>query len=379
MAVIDVRCGKCETLMAEMEPGTVDAIVTDPPYALTANKKGGTGIASGNPSTPYGRARISTGNGAGGFMGKRWDDKIPGPEIWSEALRVAKPGAHLVAFGGTRTFHRLICAIEDGGWEIRDCLLWMYGQGFPKSRNLEGEHEGWGTGLKPGWEPICLARKSLEGTVEQNMRKYGIGALNIATSRIEANGRPLRLGLGEDTDGKNTYGSGGPGGGSRAIGETDVGRWPANVVLDEESAMALDAQTDILSSGMMRAGSQRSSGGGYHGNFSGEATAKDTYGDCGGASRFFYCAKASQAERNGGVEKNSHPTVKPVSLMRWLVKLVTPPGGLVLDPFAGSFTTGIACVLENYRFVGFDESEDYCAIGRGRLAHAMEQPTLWTP
>ncbi len=172
-----VHVGDCLLVMPTLEAESVDAIVTDPPYHLTTGKKGGTGKASDNPNSPAGRSRIGT-----GFMGKAWDggDVAFRVETWREALRVAKPGAHLVAFGGTRTYHRLTCAIEDAGWEIRDCLSWLYGSGFPKSHNGP-----WGgTALKPGWEPIILARKPLVGTVEGNHAKHGTGALNIEDCRI---------------------------------------------------------------------------------------------------------------------------------------------------------------------------------------------------
>ena len=147
--------GDCLTVMRGMDATSVDAIVTDPPYGLE-------------------------------FMGKEWDHGIPGVHFWEAALRVAKPGAHLLAFGGTRTFHRLTCAIEDAGWEIRDCLGWIYGSGFPKSHNLKGDHEGWGTALKPAWEPIILARKPLDGTVAANVQKWGTGAVNVDGCRVEA-------------------------------------------------------------------------------------------------------------------------------------------------------------------------------------------------
>ena len=442
-----VEQGDCRDIMRTLPDNSVDAIVSDPPYGLS-------------------------------FMGKAWDHGVPGVEFWTEALRVAKPGAHLVAFGGTRTYHRLAVAIEDAGWDVRDCLSWLYGSGFPKSlavdkaidkrggyphlaaqigealrmaresRGLtvgecdkrfcggttnwswfegrpkgqrapttqtfaaiaaewpevahlaeavaEAEREvvgrdtkarstagasalptmggsveykswditapatdaakrwhGWGTALKPAWEPIILARKPLTGTVAANVTQYGTGAINVDGCRI-----------GTDTVTINTFDNGAkPFGG--AVGEpytmrTQVGRWPANVCLDEDAAALFPE------------------------------------------SRFFYTAKASRREReagldgmpertkrilNGGIPsavnsdpigmsgggdrqaRNNHPTVKPIALMRWLCRLVTPPNGLVLDPFNGSGSTGCAAVLEGFRYIGCELEAEYVEIARRRIAY----------
>ena len=300
---IDLRCGDALALMREMESGSVDAVVTDPPYGLR-------------------------------FMGKEWDHGIPGVAFWTEALRVAKPGAHLLAFGGTRTFHRLTCAIEDAGWEIRDCLMWLYGSGFPKSHNLDGEHDGWGTALKPAWEPIIMARKPLIGTVAANVAQYGTGALNVDGCRVEAIGRPAIESKSEDS--LNTFGNGLNG--SRSIGSTDLGRWPANVVHDGSSASRFFKEA--------------------------KWTAEDVSDPVSG-TRFLYCPKASRSERGEG---NNHPTVKPVALMQWLCRLVTPPAGVILDPFMGSGSTGIAADREGFSFIGFDLSPEYVEIARRRIA-----------
>lgn len=274
--------GDCLDVLAGMEPDSVDAIVTDPPYNLA-------------------------------FMGRAWD-ALGGPltfQEWcatwgAECLRVLKPGGHLAAFGGTRTFHRLTAGLEDAGFEVRDCLSWLYGSGFPKShdvgKKLDG-WEGWGTALKPAWEPIVLCRKPLSGTVAQTVLEQGTGALNIDGCRVEG------------------------------------GRWPANLVLDVESAGMLDDSTGPRTSGSRREGAR--TGMGFHGA-DGDGGPAIT-GSTGGPSRFFYCAKAPRSERT-----NDHPTVKPLALMRWLVRLVTPPGGVVLDPFAGSGTTGEAALLEGF-------------------------------
>lgn len=374
----EIIVGDCRDAMGAMEADSVDAIVTDPPYGL-------------------------------GFMGKGWDRGVPGVEFWTEALRVAKPGAYLLAFGGTRTYHRLTCAIEDAGWEVRDCLSWLYGQGFPKSHNGP-----WGgTALKPGWEPIILARKPLVGTVAANVAEHGTGALNIDWCRLTPGAGIAREG---ESSANTRYAARGsvniaalPG----VRGGDARGRWPANVVLDEDAAQSLDEMTGTLTSGKMKAGTMRAAQDGpgsvCYGTFGGPAADRDTPGDSGGASRFFYCAKASRAEREAGLEgferkandfqressgmsrsknpktgefigenrsaplRNHHPTIKPLALMRWLVRLVTPPGGLVLDPFAGSGTTGCAAVLEACRFVGCELSEEYAAIARARIGHHQRE------
>jgi site-specific DNA-methyltransferase (adenine-specific) len=372
-----VVTGDCLETMRELDDASVHAVVTDPPYHLA-------------------------------FMGRAWDTVSPGQsqrehERWArETLRVLKPGGHLLAFGGTRTYHRLAAGIEDAGFEIRDCLVWLYGSGFPKSLNLDGDWQGWGTALKPAHEPIVVARKPLAGTVAANILEHGTGALNVDGCRIGAGERPLRES--DRRSGMNgTYGDGL--GGSRAVGETSLGRWPANVVLDPEAAAMLDEQTGELTTnpGTYRrdasdAQDERVAYGKYGAIESGVSVSN---GNSGGASRFFYCAKTSSAERNAGLDgfpekmtrdtygdglqgprphtaddyewqrkgaRNVHPTVKPIDLMRWLVRLVTPPGGLVLDPFVGSGTTGIATALEGMDFIGLEREEEYVAIARARIA-----------
>lgn len=288
-----VKLGDCREVLAQFAPSSFDAVVTDPPYGLR-------------------------------FMGQAWDRAVPGPAFWEAAQRVAKPGAFLLAFGGTRTWHRLACAIEDAGWVIRDCLLWLYGQGFPKSRRS----------LKPAWEPILLAQNP-----------GAPSALQVDACRIPAaskggyvNGPGTRVpGAARTTDGFAQR-SGDPCDGK--------GRWPANVVLDEEAAVALDVQSGVLTSGFSA---------GYVGPYTAGAYKETIYADSGGASRFFYCAKAAPSERtHDGRVENAHKTVKPVALMRWLVRLVTPPGGHVLDHFCGSGTTGVACLEEGLAFTGID-------------------------
>jgi len=349
---MSVICGDSLHVLPTLDAESVDAIVCDPPYGLS-------------------------------FMGKDWDHGVPGEAFWREALRVAKPGAFLVAFGGTRTWHRLAVAIEDSGWEIRDNLCWLFGSGFPKSHNGP-----WGgTALKPAHEPVILARKPLIGTVAANVAQYGTGGINVDATRIGITGKagywPASVpGAKQGTPG---YSGGFTTGGAR----NDLGRWPANVVLDEDAAGLLDAQTGTLTSGANP--TRRASGMGYHGA-EGQAQCDAPRGvDSGGASRFFYTAKASRREREAGLEDadpmpagrtikprhgdrfvgkgNHHPTVKPIALMRWLCRLVTPPGGLVLDPFTGSGTTGCAAVLEGFRFYGAELDAEYADIARRRIAH----------
>ena len=336
---VTLHLGDCLDVMRGMPDACVDAVVTDPPYGLE-------------------------------FMGKQWDHGVPGVEFWVEALRVAKPGAHILAFGGTRTFHRLACAIEDAGWQIKDCLSWLYGSGFPKHKTL----------LKPAWEPVVMAAKA------------GPRIVNVDACR-------LSLGKGIGRDGERTaehrYGARGlgfqPKPGVR--GGSSRGRWPANVCLDEEAAAVLDGQSGKRGGGF----GVRGVGGTIYADGAGLTSTCATtgqavgYGDSGGASRFFYVAKASRSEREAGLReaprstmgdgiggqplqsiasRNHHPTVKPVALMRWLVRLVTPPDGVALDPFMGSGTTGIACVREGRPFVGIEREPEYHAIAEARIAHA---------
>ncbi|HUV08295.1 MAG TPA: site-specific DNA-methyltransferase, partial [Spirochaetia bacterium] len=314
----------------------VDAVVTDPPYGLK-------------------------------FMGNEWDHGVPGVPFWEAALRVLKPGGHLLAFGGTRTFHRLACAIEDAGFEIRDTIMWVYGSGFPKSLDVSKaivkamgagpqpltaqQWDGWGTALKPAHEPIVVARKPLVGKVAANVLQHGTGAMNIDACRI-ATGETFakREHKGKVYDGvaagyqrpnKSSY-----------THKTDwhmpsLGRWPANVIHDgSEEAVSVFPQT-----GPSRKGKPRE---GQNGDGWGMTATGAEYEDSGSAARFFYCAKASRAERNRGVTKNNHPTVKPLALMRYLCRLVTPPGGIVLDCFAGSGSTLIAARDERFRYIGIE-------------------------
>lgn len=391
--------GDCREVMAGMDANSVDSIVTDPPYGLS-------------------------------FMGKGWDKGVPGEEFWAEALRVAKPGAHLLAFGGTRMVHRLAVAIEDAGWEIRDRIHWVYGSGFPKSHNVskaidkaagaerevvgfsphsanrtrsdgstpfvgvdgEGHRsitapatpqarqwDGWGTALKPAVEPIIMARKPFKGTVAANVLEWGTGAINVDECRVgigdgdslvqwgEKYSANKNLPQGDRYKGTDVYGS--------DIGTVcgtvhNAGRFPANLIHDG---------SDEATAGM------------------------------GDASRYFYCAKASKRDRDGGLRewqdvacgsmqgnlvdggrlagngkpistptrKNHHPTVKPTNLMAYLCRLITPPNGTVLDPFNGSGSTGKAAVREGFNYIGIELDPEYAQIATQRIKHEADARPLY--
>ena len=391
-------------------------------------------------------------------MGKKWDNSgiAYSVELWQECLRVLKPGGHLLSFGGTRTWHRVAVAIEDAGFDVRDSIAWMYGSGFPKSLDVskaidksagaqrevlatlpagsgplktghvskgggggmsvgterspeinitapstpEAEQwQGWGTALKPAFEPIVVARKPLAGkTVAANVLEHGTGALNIDGSRIGTERTQTRIAGGKGF-GSNFRDDGWIPPQENETRNNPQGRWPANVILDEYSAGELDEQSgNRPGMASQRHLSPRKSGMfGTVGAGSNVSDASQGYNDTGGASRFFYCAKASKRDRNEGLEgfplrksdersevaagiwadmeapkQNFHPTVKPTNLMRYLVKLVTPPGGTVLDPFTGSGSTGKAAILEGFDFIGIELTEEYLPIIDARLKHAQQ-------
>ena len=318
--------GDCLERLTELPDDSVHSIVTDPPYGLS-------------------------------FMGKKWDYDVPSMQVWEQCLRVLKPGGHLLAFAGTRTQHRMAVNIEDAGFEIRDMIAWVYGSGFPKSHNLKDEWQGWGTALKPALEPITVARKPFKGTVASNVLEHGTGAINVDGCRVGTEGGTQK-GSKPQGDGRGIYGAGLHGG--CEIKRLNAGRFPANLIHDgSEEVVGLFPQTK---SGI----AIRSNSGG---NTFGGNTAKPPmddmgYDDSGSAARFFYCAKASKADRG---EANNHPTVKPTKLMQYLVRLVTPPDGVVLDPFMGSGSTGKACAIEGFRFIGIEREAEYIDIARARI------------
>jgi len=395
----------CLEGMKLIDDNSIDSIVTDPPYEL-------------------------------GFMGKKWDSTgiAYNVELWQEALRVLKPGGHLLAFGGTRTYHRMACAIEDAGFEIRDQMQWIYGSGFPKSMDIskaidkkfgakreviktvkgmgkqnpewngtaKGRKEnyykpeyqltasatpeakqwdGWGTALKPANEPIVVARKPLsEKTIAENVLKWGTGGLNIDECRVESGGEHKRAYQPTNHE-RGVYGK------QTAFQPSNKeGRFPANVILDEEAGQLLDEQTGILKSGLLKAGHPYGLGDGQnvYGKLTGY-TKQDTHGDSGGASRFFfnveqddledlipffYCAKASKKERGEG---NTHPTVKPLKLISYLITLVTPPNGICLDIFEGSGTHALACIENGFKYIGFELDKHYFDIATKRISNHTEQ------
>ena len=363
-----IREGDCLEVMRLMGESFVDTVITDPPYALV----------SGNAVYDYAHHKGKRKATGGGFMGKDWDSAIPGPEYWTEMLRLAKPGAFLVAFGGTRTWHRLAVAIEDAGWEIRDTLMWLYGQGFPKSMNLGNGH---GTALKPAWEPIILAMKPLDGTFAQNAERWGVAGLNIDGCRIGT--EVISNHGGGVNQGNRKYGGGKGIPAIPAGSYSNTGRFPANLLLDEESAAALDEQSGDSRS---RIGKPR---GAASGDGWGMTATGSEYSDEGGASRFFYTSKASNADR-GNVkagelplfgegeheERNPHPTVKPTDLMEWLCRLTnTPDGkGLVLDPFLGSGSTMVAAKRVGRPCIGIEKEPEYVQFAKKRLNMAEDPP-----
>lgn len=415
----------CIEAMKAMPDNSVDSIVTDPPYEL-------------------------------GFMGKSWDASgiAFNVEVWREALRVIKPGGHLIAFSGSRTYHRMAVAIEDAGFEIRDQIMWVYGSGFPKSHNVAnaidknqgasnrghaissgsqihpttGEKrpngevlpkyesrteaskgwDGWGTALKPAHEPMVLARKPLIGTVANNVLTFGTGGLNIDGSRVVADGenfdnlksRPigkLNTRRNDETDEEfDVRVNESPEQLAALAKLKELGRWPANFIHDgSDEVVALFPDTNKGTARTGRVGGQN----GLYQNGHDPDHIGTWYGDSGSAARFFYCAKASKRDRNEGLDGfeakrdhdgrkdggvggdnprnrtnnaklNHHPTVKPTTLMQYLVRLVTPPSGIVLDPFMGSGSTGKACAYENFDFIGIDQSAEYVAIAQARIDFA---------
>lgn len=444
-----ICCDNVEELRKYAD-NSIDAICTDAPYGL------------GKEPDPLKMLSAWISNGfmeveGGGFMGKKWDAFVPQPVFWKEVFRVLKPGGHVLYFFGTRTYDWGVMAMRIAGFEIRDQIQWLYGSGFPKSLNISKsldkqagaerevigtrehptltdkskidrvgkqqfhgnnsikdeweltasatdqakEWEGWGSALKPANEPIVLARKPLsEKNIAENILKWGTGGINIDGCRIgfssEKDKKSAVFGRGTDIMGGNSVG-GTHGDGRTNVPPDDLGRFPANVIFDEVTAKALDEQSGNLTSGAMKKSYEYTNTGNSLGSPVGSTRAFHE-ANSGGASRFFYVAKASRSERNKGLEDfdqvtggmisntsgqhmtrrdeaykpepvaNIHPTVKPVKLMQYLVRMITPPGGVCLDPFCGSGTTGIACKLENIEFVGMDITPEYIEISKARTA-----------
>lgn len=392
-----VEHGDMREVLARLagEGALFDSCVTDPPYHLSSIVKRFGGDEAAAP-----RSDGATGvykRAAAGFMGQKWDggEIAFRPETWRLVFDVLKPGSHLLAFGGTRTFHRMAVAIEDAGFEIRDTVMWLYGSGFPKSHNLAGAWQGWGTALKPAVEPIVLARKPLAGTVAENVAAYGTGALNIEGCRTDAadHGNYLRNCSGDrGHGGTRVQGSVGHTAFRQGGGAAGRGRWPANVVhdgsaeVDEAFPEASGAKGEVNESFAPKVGTS------VFGDF-GPRPRSVPRRDPGSAARFFYTAKAGEMDRvftcsacgahavgrpacgcmvdGRPAPTKGHPTVKPVELMRWLCRLVTPPGGTVLDPFAGTGTTGVAALAEGFTALLIERETAYVADIRRRLDHVQ--------
>lgn len=415
MAEYTLHLGDCLDVMRTLPDNSVDSVVTDPPYGIRFMGKAWDGkdieertaYRASMPSQAIAAGETGGHNSRAAEAGKY--DLTPGGMrafqdfslMWAaECLRVLKPGGHLLAFASPRTYHHLVVGIEAAGFEIRDQIMWVFGSGFPKSHNLKGDHEGWGTALKPAHEPICMARKPFRGTVAKNMLKHGVGALNIDSCRIPTE---------EDLNG-GAYTEGGrrsvssamrQGSGLNVIGASagdyvqPSGRWPANLIHDGCAEVVAMFPAEAGASAPVLGTEPTANG--FSGNvkYSGmiERVAGAFHGDSGSAARFYYCAKTSRTDRHEGLlnpgpqfkqgttlrkvetadlEGNTHPTVKPTDLMAYLLRLVTPPGGLTLDPFVGSGSTGKAAMLEGFNFIGIDNDKSYLAIAEARILYAQQ-------
>lgn len=359
----------CLKQMRQMEPDSVDAIVTDPPYGIAfmgadwdsyGSSTGGESVEErlrkgreydgGNPAVP----KFGNSHGKRVTLDEMRSFQERMTPIMAEALRVAKPGAHMLCFGGTRTFHRMACAIEEAGWCIKDCIMWVYGSGMPKGQRVErlmerdypelaDEWVGWSTQIKPAWESIIVAYKPFKGTVAKNVAEYGTGAMNIDACRVPTESH------GDDV----------------AVGSAK-GRYPANLVHDGSDEVRACFPDSDGQQADVRAGIERGQGVCYGKYGPTNEYAKRTESDS-SAARFFYCAKASKKDRGEG---NDHISVKPNALMRWCVRLVCRPGGAILDPFMGSGSTGVACMQEGMDFIGCELDPHYCEIAERRISEA---------
>lgn len=415
----EINHGDSFELLKALPENSVDSVVTDPPYGIRFMGKAWDGadiekmVARRRGFNSHdqfatevgGHKSIAAEAGTYDFSAKG----LLAFQIWTmewaqEVLRVLKPGGHLLAFAAPRSFHRLVTGLEDAGFEIRDHLQWIFGSGFPKSKNLSGKWAGWGTSLKPAFEPICLARKPFDQSVEANVNQFGTGALNINDCRIPVDALhdagQLREINASARNSDSEWGMSKNGHTSPAV--RAEGRWPTNVLLDGSDEV-------ILGFPYTRSGAscfKKDSGANKNGN-TGSAYGKESrpagaemvaYGDQGSASRFFYCGKASRQDRNEGLfngnkpllqqnatmrhcetvdwstrNGNHHPTVKPTDLMRYLVRLITPKGGTTLDPFCGSGSTGKAALLEGINFIGMDQELDYVQIARSRCQFVLDE------
>jgi DNA modification methylase len=408
----ELHHGDCLDVLRAMADNSVDAVVTDPPYGIRFMGKAWDGadiearVADRQAASSHSPcAGPNGGHKSVAAEAGKYDTSLTANQAFQEwtqewakeALRVLKPGGYLLSFSSTRTYHRMASGVEDAGFEVRDQIGWMFGSGFPKSHNGE-----WGgTALKPAWEPIVMARKPLIGTVEANWRAHGTGALNIDGCRV------AHVTVGDGNLALNphlrAHINGGNGGhiianepDRRVVTPNQSGRWPANLIHDgSDEVVALfpanaGAQSPVK-------GTERSAA--CEGNITGERSRVpgQFHADNGSAARFFYCAKASRSDRNSGMpdpgpqfkqgstlrdaenlnaangrKGNHHPTVKPTDLMAYLCRLVTPPGGTVLDPFMGSGSTGKAAMREGFRFIGIEREAEYLQIAQARISSAYE-------
>lgn len=375
--------------LALLADNSVDSIVTDPPYGL-GKKPDALQMLTDWITTGHHDVK------GRGFMGKEWDAFVPQPALWRECLRVLKPGGYIAAFGGSRTFDMVALGVRIAGFEIRDVVMWVYGSGFPKSLDVGN---GRGTALKPAYEPIILARKPFPGTVAENVLQHGTGAINIDGCRV-----PSDTVTGWGGGGSTLY----EGGLSRDGGPAPVvlGRWPANLCHDGSGDVLVAFPQVPGQMAKSSTNDTQRAGQNVYGAMLRGPNGKEPRGDAGTAARFFYCAKASKADRDEGLDhlqpvsaadmvdreadsdgmsspragagrtsgaRNHHPTVKPTELMRWLCRLITPPGGLVIDPFAGSGSTGKAAVLEGFDFMGFELDPAYTEIANARIDAAVNK------
>jgi site-specific DNA-methyltransferase (adenine-specific) len=364
---VTLLAGDCLEILAALPESSVDSVVTDPPYGLQFmgrewDKLWRNGTEADTAYVERTKGELtSRARNLPDYSASKPEQMQEFHEAWARgALRVLRPGGHLVAFSSTRTCHRMVCAIEDAGFEIRDQLAWTFGSGFPKSRNIGN---GWGTALKPAWEPICLARKPLIGTVAANVLEHGVGALNIDGCRIE--GAPPSVPQPSfNSPTGNVYGFQ-TGEGRNGAMSAAIGRWPANLIHDgSEEVVAAFPESGAPCGSAKKGDSQ----GWIAGSPASQAGSNAAYvGDTGSAARFFYTAKADAEDRLG----SKHPTVKPLDLMQWLVRLVTPKGGMVLDPFSGTGTTGEAAWREGMRAILIEREPEYQADIARRMELAV--------
>lgn len=407
---VNLLHGFSEEVLKQYTDNYFDSVVTDPPYGLGKEPNANEMLSAW---LDHGYLEVK----GSGFMGKKWDAFVPQPLFWKEVYRVLKPGGHVLAFYGTRTYDWGVMAMRLAGFEVRDCIQWIYGSGFPKSmdiskaidkeagaerevigvspnwreskrnREINGSMEvrgknagllhgsaateqakqwdGWGTALKPANEPIVLARKPLEKglTVAGNVQKWGVGGLNIDGCRVGETGARFN-GRNVDSAIYGKYGT------AKPKEDYNKGRFPANVIMDEEAGAILNQQAPNTGAAAPVKRGNKGESNGIYGDFAQKGDDGESFrGDTGGASRFFYCAKTSPSERNAGMmnDRNDWPTVKPISLMRYLVRMVTPPGGHVLDPCMGSGSTGCACASEGFDFTGIDAEARAVEIAAQRI------------